>query len=75
MTWYGLLVPAGTPKEVITRLHAEAVKTLGLPDIRKRLDASGFEAIGNTPEEYAAYTRNEIDKWAKVIKASGARAD
>jgi tripartite-type tricarboxylate transporter receptor subunit TctC len=75
VTWYGLLVPAGTPKEVITRLHAEAVKTLGLPDIRKRLDASGFEAIGNTPEEYAAYTRNEIDKWAKVIKASGARAD
>jgi tripartite-type tricarboxylate transporter receptor subunit TctC len=75
VTWYGLLVPAGTPKEVITRLHAEAVKTLGLSDIRKRLDASGFEAIGNTPEEYAAYTRNEIDKWAKVIKASGARAD
>jgi tripartite-type tricarboxylate transporter receptor subunit TctC len=75
VTWYGLLVPAGTPKEIITRLHAEAVKTLGLPDIRKRLDASGFEAIGNTPEEYAAYTRNEIDKWAKVIKASGARAD
>lgn len=75
VTWYGLLVPAGTPKEIIARLHAEAVKTLGLPDIRKRLDASGFEAIGNTPEEYAAYTRNEIDKWAKVIKASGARAD
>lgn len=75
VTWYGLLVPAGTPKEIIARLHANTVKTLGLPDIRKRLDASGFEAIGNTPEEYAAYTRNEIDKWAKVIKASGARVD
>ena len=74
-TWYGLLVPAGTPKEIVARLHAEATKLLKLPEVRERLDATGFEPIGNTPEQFAAYIRSEIEKWAKVVKASGARAD
>ncbi len=74
-TWYGLLVPAGTPKEIVARLHAESVKLLKLPDVKDRLDATGFEAIGNTPDQFAAYIRSEIEKWAKVVKVSGARAD
>ncbi len=74
-TWYGLLVPTGTPKEIIARLHAESTRQLRQPDVRERLDATGFEPIGNTPEEFGAYIRSEIEKWSKVVKASGARAD
>jgi tripartite-type tricarboxylate transporter receptor subunit TctC len=74
-TWYGMLVPAGTPKGVITRLHAESVKLLALPDVKQRLDASGFELIGTTPEQLAAYIRSEIDKWTKVVRSAGVRAD
>jgi tripartite-type tricarboxylate transporter receptor subunit TctC len=74
-SWYGLLVPAGTPKEVVARLNAETVKLLKLPEVKGRLDSAGFEVLVSTPEEYAAFTRNEIEKWAKVVKASGARAD
>ena len=74
-TWYGLLAPTGTAREIVVRLHAESVRLLALPDVRERLDATGFETIGNTPDQFAAYIRSEIDKWAKVVKASGARAD
>jgi len=74
-TWYGLLAPAGTPNEIVARLHAESVKLLKLPDVKDRLDATGFESIGNTPEQFAAYIRSEIEKWGKVVKASGARVD
>ncbi|MDP2238753.1 MAG: tripartite tricarboxylate transporter substrate binding protein [Burkholderiales bacterium] len=74
-SWYGLLVPAATPKEIITRLHAETLKVLRLPDTLQRLDAAGFEVLTSTPEEYGAFTRSEIEKWAKVVKASGARAN
>jgi len=74
-TWYGMLVPAGTPKGVISRLHAESVKLLALPDVKQRLDAAGFELIGTTPDQFAAYIRSEIDKWTKVVRAAGIRAD
>ncbi len=74
-TWYGLLVPAATPGDIINRLHATTVKILALDDLKKRLESSGFQGIGSTPKEYAAYTSSEIAKWAKVIKAAGIRAD
>lgn len=74
-TWYGLLVPAGTPNEIVARLHAETVRLLGLPDVRQWLAASSYEARTSTPEEYAAFTRREVEKWAKVIKAAGIHAD
>jgi tripartite-type tricarboxylate transporter receptor subunit TctC len=74
-SWYGLSVPAGTSKEIITRLHAETVKLLGLPDVKQRLDASGFEVITSTPGEYGEFVRTEVERWAKVVKISGARAD
>jgi len=74
-TWYGLLVPAATPADIIARLHDVTVKVLALEDLKKRLERSGFQGIGSTPQEYATYTTSEINKWSKVIKAAGIRAD
>ena len=74
-SWYGLSVPAGTPKEIIARLHTETVKLLGASDVKQRLDASGFEVITSTPEQYGAFVRAEVERWAQVVKMSGARAD
>jgi len=74
-SWYGLMAPAGTPGAVVSHLNAETIKVLKLADVKQRLDNSGFDALVSTPEEYAAYTRSEIDKWAKIVKASGARAE
>ena len=73
--WYGILAPAGTPKPVITRLHGEIVKILKLPDVAQRLNGLGFEIVGSRPDQLSAYIRSEIKKWAKVVKASGAKAD
>jgi len=69
--WFGLLAPAGTPKDVLDKLHAETVKTLALPDMRKRFDELGLEAVGNTPAEFAEVIRKETPEWAKVIKDAG----
>jgi tripartite-type tricarboxylate transporter receptor subunit TctC len=74
-TWYGMLVPAGTPKEIIQRLHADSVKALQFPDVRKRLDATGLVPVGNTPEEHERYIRSEIEKWGKVVRALDLRVD
>jgi tripartite-type tricarboxylate transporter receptor subunit TctC len=73
--WYGVLVPAGTPKTVVTRLHDETVKVLKLPDVSQRLDGLGFEIVGSTPEQFSVYIKSEIKKWEKVVKASGAKPD
>ena len=69
--WYGLLAPAGTPREIIARLHAETVATLRAPDSAKRLAGDGAEVIAGTPEEFAAFIAAETVKWAKVVKAAG----
>jgi tripartite-type tricarboxylate transporter receptor subunit TctC len=73
--WYGILAPAGTPRPIVTRLHDEIVKILKLPEVVQRLDGLGFEIVGSTPEEFAAYIKSEIRKWEKVVKASGARPE
>ena len=74
-TWFGIFVPAGTPREAVDRLHAEFTRALAAPDVREKMLALGAEPVGNRPEEFAAYIRAEADKYARVIKASGARAD
>lgn len=74
-TWYGLLAPAGTPSEIITRLNAELVKGLRSDDMKKRIAAEGGDVAGGTPEEFAALIRRDIAKWTKVVQASGAKAD
>jgi tripartite-type tricarboxylate transporter receptor subunit TctC len=73
--WYGLLVPAGTPGDIITKLNAETGKLLKLSDVKQTLDSAGFEVRVTTPEEYGAFTRAEIERWARVVKASGVRPD
>jgi tripartite-type tricarboxylate transporter receptor subunit TctC len=73
--WYGVLAPAGTPRPIITRLHGEIIKILKLPEVTQRLDGLGFEIVGSTPEEFAAYIKAEIKKWEKVVKASGAKPE
>lgn len=72
---YGVLAPKGTPKTVVNRINADIVAVLGQPAIRQRLDAEAFDIVGNSPEEFGRYLRAEFTKWAKVIKASGARVD
>ena len=69
--WFGLVAPAGTPKDVLDKLHAETVKTLALPEVRKKFDELGLEPVGNTPAEFAALTKKEMVEWAKVIKEAG----
>jgi tripartite-type tricarboxylate transporter receptor subunit TctC len=69
--WFGLLAPAGTPKDVLDKLHRETVKTLAMPEVRKKFDELGLEPVGNTPAELAAIIRKETPEWAKVIKDAG----
>jgi len=70
----GVLVPVGTPRDVVDRLHREIVRIVALPDVRERLSALGFEPIASTPEEFADRIKWEIDKWAKVIRAANIKA-
>jgi tripartite-type tricarboxylate transporter receptor subunit TctC len=74
-TWYGVWAPAGTPKEIVSRLSGEIAKIVKLPDVRERLSGLGAEPVGNSPDEFAAYCRSELAKWAKIVKASGATVD
>jgi len=73
--WFGIFAPAGVPQPVVQRLNAEFVKALQQPDLRQRLASQGAEPLTNTPDEFAAYLRAEIDKWAKVVKAAGMKPD
>jgi tripartite-type tricarboxylate transporter receptor subunit TctC len=74
-SWFGVLAPAKTPKPIINRLHADIVRTLKQPDVEKKLEAVGFEIVGSTPEQFAAYIKSEIKKWEKVVKVSGAKPE
>ena len=73
--WFGLLAPAGTPKDIVDKLSAETAKILKMPDVHEKLAAQGAEAVGGSPEEFGAFIKSEIAKWAKVIKESGAKAE
>ena len=74
-TWYGVSAPARTSKEIIARLNAETAKAFTTADMKERLDGMGYLVRVTTPDQYAAFTRSEIDKWAKVVKAAHMRAD
>ena len=73
--WYGVIGPAGLPGHIVTRLHDELVKVLNQPDVRERIVADGSEPVGNTPEEFRRFMRADLDKWAKLVKESGAKLD
>jgi tripartite-type tricarboxylate transporter receptor subunit TctC len=74
-TWYAFVAPAGTPREIISRLNAAIMKALQMPDVREKFQAQGADILSGTPEEAAKFIRAEVVKWGKVVKASGARAD
>ena len=74
-TWHGILAPAATPKDVVAKLNAEIVRILAQPDVREKLVGQGLDPVGGTPEQFAAYLKSEIAKWAKVVKAAGAKAE
>jgi tripartite-type tricarboxylate transporter receptor subunit TctC len=75
LTWVGFFAPAGTPAEIIARLNAELNKAFAAPDVKDKLSALGLETKPNTPAEFAAFIREEVPKWAKAVKDSGAKAD
>jgi tripartite-type tricarboxylate transporter receptor subunit TctC len=74
-SWYGLLAPTGTPRETIVKLHAEVVKAIALPDLRERYLSSGIEPVGSSPDQFAAEIREDIVRWAKVVRAANIRAE
>lgn len=74
-SWYALMVPAGTPQDVIARLHAETVKAVRAPDLKEKLAGLGAEAVGNSPAELAAQIQREGARWAEVIRKQGLKAE
>jgi tripartite-type tricarboxylate transporter receptor subunit TctC len=73
--WYGVMVPARTPPDIVAKLNAELVRILQLADVKTRFAAEGGDVTPSTPEEFAALIAREIPKWAKIVKASGAQAN
>jgi tripartite-type tricarboxylate transporter receptor subunit TctC len=73
--WYAIVAPAGTPRRIVDILHGHIARTLQSPDVRSRFLALGIDPVGQGPEELARFMRAEIDKWTKVIRASGAKVD
>ena len=74
-TWYGLLAPAGTPRAIVARLSDEAAKILDEPETRERFASDGIEPLKSSPDEFAAFLARDIERWAKVVKATGLHAD
>ena len=73
--WYGIVAPAGTPREIITRLNGEIQRVITLPDFRQRIEVDAVEPIGGAPEVLGDYIKTELVKWAKIVKDSGAKVD
>jgi len=74
-TFQGIFVPAGTPKPIVSRLHADIVKALALPDVRERLAAVGLDPVGNSPEEFAAQVKSDIARWGRIIRELNIKAE
>ena len=73
--WQGIVVPAATPREIVAKLNAEINRAVQNPDLRQKLALGGSEPLGGTSEQYAAYIRSELQRWTKVVKDAGAKAD
>jgi tripartite-type tricarboxylate transporter receptor subunit TctC len=74
-SWVGILVPAGTPAEIVAALHHESAKILTQPDVKERLATLGYDVVASSPEEFAIRIKTEIDVWAKVIRAANIKAE
>ena len=75
VNWFGLFAPAKTPKAIVARLNAALVKTISSPEIRSQFEIQGTDPVANSPEEFAAFIRRDLEKYAKVVKLSGAKVD
>jgi tripartite-type tricarboxylate transporter receptor subunit TctC len=73
--WYGLFVPAGTPRDIVNKLHGEVAKLMGDADMKERLTGLGVEPAPSTPDQLAALMRDDLVRWAKIVKDSGAQLD
>ena len=73
--WYGLMAPAGTPREIVKKIHDDSVAIIQRPDFLERLDRDGIEPVGNTPEEFGAEIKRDLARWATIVKAAGAKLD
>ena len=74
-SWYGVIAPAGTPKNIVAQLNSEIVRITRLPDVMDGMARSGADSVGNSPDEFAAFIKTELTRWAKVIKETGASVD
>jgi tripartite-type tricarboxylate transporter receptor subunit TctC len=73
--WYALFAPAGTPKEIVAKLHGEIAKTVSNPESRDRLLSMGLDPVGSSPDEFTAYLKVETQKWGKLVREAGIRAN
>ena len=73
--WYGFMAPAGTPREILKKIHDDAVTVIRRPDFLERLDKDGIEPVANTPEEFGAEIKTDLARWGKIVKAAGAKLD
>jgi tripartite-type tricarboxylate transporter receptor subunit TctC len=73
--WFGIVAPAGTPKDVVAQLNAEINRALALPEVKRRFAEQGVRTIGGTPEQFGAYLRSQMTRWAKVVKDAGVRIE
>ncbi|MCU0951571.1 MAG: tripartite tricarboxylate transporter substrate binding protein [Burkholderiaceae bacterium] len=73
--WFGLLAPAGTPREIVAKVQADVARILATPEMRERFAGAGAQPVGDTPAQFAAFIKREIDKWSGVVAFSGARVD
>ena len=74
-SWYGLMAPVGTPKDIIVRLNTESLRIVRQPETRAKFIAAGVDPTGSTPEQFGSYLRSEIEKWGKVVRATGMRIE
>ena len=75
LQWFGLLAPAGTPPEVVARLHGEVAKALQQPEVQERLKGLGLQIVAGGPEQFGTFMRSETTKWARIVRDSGAKVD
>ncbi len=73
--WYGMVVAAKTPKEIISVIHGAMLKTLKLPDVQTRLQDMSFTVVGDQPEEFAEFIKAEVEKWGKIVRELGLKAN
>jgi tripartite-type tricarboxylate transporter receptor subunit TctC len=73
--WFGLVAPAGTPREIVQKLNAEVLRILAMPDVRERFVSQGVEPVGSTPEQFGEHIKSQMAKWGKVVRDAGVKAE